>query len=95
MLRDQIIPPAPVHDYRADAPVDPRKRPILIVLHQESSSPGRLGLILQSRGFALDIRRPRFGDPLPETLEQHDGAVIFGGPQSANDPDDFIKVETG
>ena len=31
--------------------------------------------------------------PLPETLENHAGAVIFGGPQSANDKDDFIRRE--
>ena len=42
----------------------------------------------------LDIRRPRFGDPLPETLADHAGAVIFGGPMSANDGDDYIRVET-
>ncbi len=45
-------------------------------------------------GHALDVRKPRFGDPLPETLAEHDGAVIFGGPMSANDKDDFIKIET-
>ena len=38
---------------------------ILIVLHQEHSSPGKLGQMLQAKGFALDIRKPRFGDPLP------------------------------
>ena len=27
-------------------------------------------------------------------MAEHAGAVIFGGPQSANDPDDFIKAET-
>ena len=26
-------------------------------------------------------------------MAEHAGAVIFGGPQSANDPDDFIKAE--
>jgi GMP synthase (glutamine-hydrolysing) len=66
---------------------------ILIVLHQEHSSPGRVGQALESRGFDLDIRRPRFGDPLPDTMAEHAGAVIFGGPMSANDPDDFIKRE--
>jgi GMP synthase (glutamine-hydrolysing) len=71
----------------------PRK-PVLIVLHQEHSTPGRVGLRLAARGYPLDIRRPRFGDPLPETLEAHSGAVIFGGPMSANDGDDFIHVET-
>lgn len=69
------------------------KLPVLIVLHQESSIPGRVGDLLISRGYDLDIRRPRFGDPLPESLEGHSGAVIFGGPMSVNDPDDFIKQE--
>jgi GMP synthase (glutamine-hydrolysing) len=67
---------------------------ILIVLHQELSSPGKLGQMLRAKGFQLDIRKPRFGDPLPETMDGHAGAVIFGGPMSANDPDDFVKQET-
>ncbi|HKY85354.1 MAG TPA: glutamine amidotransferase [Pseudorhodoplanes sp.] len=67
--------------------------PVLIVLHQEHSTPGRVGNLLRKRGFSLDIRRPRFGDPLPDTMAEHAGAVIFGGPQSANDKDDFIKQE--
>ncbi|WP_112661785.1 glutamine amidotransferase [Microvirga flavescens] len=69
------------------------KAPVLMVLHQEHSTPGRVGRLLQERGHALDIRRPRFGDALPETLAAHAGAVVFGGPMSANDPDDFIKTE--
>ena len=68
-------------------------RPVLIVLHQELSTPGRVGHYLAMRGFPLDIRRPRFGDPLPETLAEHAGAVIFGGPQSANDTDEFVRRE--
>jgi len=67
--------------------------PVLIVLHQETSQPGRVGNLLRKRGVPLDIRRPVLGDPLPDTLAQHSGAVIFGGPQSANDEFDFIKRE--
>ncbi len=66
---------------------------ILVVLHQENSTPGRVGLILQEMGYALDIRRPPLGHALPETLEDHVGAVIFGGPMSANDPYDYVKRE--
>ena len=69
-------------------------KPVLIVLHQEHSSPGRVGQALLRLGYALDIRRPRFGDPLPETMQWHSGAAIFGGPQSANDNEDFIKRES-
>src|SRR3979409_2721533 len=67
--------------------------PFLIVLHQETSTPGRVGNALRALGHRLDIRRPRFGDPLPETLDGHAGAVIFGGPMSANDGDDFVRQE--
>ncbi len=66
---------------------------ILVVLHQETSSPGRVGEALIRRGYALDIRRPALGDSLPATLADHAGAVIFGGPMSANDPHDYIKTE--
>ena len=69
-------------------------KPVLIIVHQEHSSPGRVGQVLAKLGYPLDIRRPRFGDPLPQTMQEHTAAVIFGGPQSANDTDDFIKAET-
>jgi GMP synthase (glutamine-hydrolysing) len=67
--------------------------PILVVLHQELSSPGRVGQMLIEKGFPLDIRRPVLGDALPQTLSAHAGAVIFGGPMSANDPDPFVRQE--
>jgi GMP synthase (glutamine-hydrolysing) len=70
------------------------KRPVLIVLHQEQSTPGRVGLRLAAQGLPLDIRRPRFGDPLPGSLNGHAGAIVFGGPMSINDPDDYLKRET-
>jgi len=69
------------------------QKPVLIILHQEHSSPGRVGQMLAKLGYPLDVRRPRFDDPLPETMDEHAGAVIFGGPQSANDNEDFVKRE--
>src|SRR5687767_120302 len=72
----------------------PARPKILIILHQEASSPGKLGQMLTAKGYQLDIRRPRFDDQLPATMDEHAGAVIFGGPMSANDPDDFIRTET-
>lgn len=68
-------------------------RPILIVLHQEHSTPGRVGQALRARGFTLDIRRPALGDPLPETMAGHRAAIVFGGPMSANDDLDYIRTE--
>ncbi|MFK7791958.1 MAG: glutamine amidotransferase [Devosiaceae bacterium] len=68
--------------------------PILIVLHQETSTPGRVGRKLRERGYDLDIRRPPLGCALPETLELHSGAVIFGGPMSAYDDAPHLITET-
>jgi GMP synthase (glutamine-hydrolysing) len=67
---------------------------IIIVLHQERSQAGRVGQKLVQRGFELDIRRPALGDKLPENMDDHAGAVVFGGPGSANDPEDWVAYET-
>ena len=62
---------------------EPRK--VLLVLHQEMSDPGRVGQALSALGYDLDARRPMCGDALPECMDEHAGAVVFGGPMSAND----------
>lgn len=67
---------------------------VLIILHQEHSTPGRVGQALVARGYSLDIRRPRFGDALPATMDDHAAAAIFGGPMSANDTDAYLRRET-
>jgi GMP synthase (glutamine-hydrolysing) len=67
--------------------------PILVVLHQENSTTGRVGRLLRERGHVLDARFPRYGDALPPSLSEHAGAIYFGGPMSANDNDDFVRRE--
>src|ERR1700753_1695474 len=89
----EAVLPFPGRSGAAPATDAEPQRPVLVVLHQESSTPGRVGNALRALGHSLDIRRPRFGDPLPETLDDHAGAVICGGPMSANDPDDFVRRE--
>ena len=76
-----------------DRQPSPDRRPVLIVLHQEHSTAGRIGRLLRGGGVPLDIRWPRYGDPLPDTMADHAGAIVFGGPMSANDPDDYIRRE--
>ena len=66
---------------------------VLVILHQERSTPGRVGRLLAARGYQLDVRRPCLGDSLPATLCDHAGVVICGGPMSANDEHDFIRRE--
>lgn len=69
------------------------KPTILVILHQENSTPGRVGRWLEQNGFRLDIRRPRFGDTLPVHMDGHAGAIVFGGPMSANDKEAYIRRE--
>ena len=66
---------------------------VLIVMHQAHSTPGRVGCYLSALGASLDIRRPSLDEPLPETLEDHDGVVVFGGPMCANDDCEWIARE--
>jgi GMP synthase (glutamine-hydrolysing) len=70
-----------------------RRPPVLIVLHQEHSTPGRVGAFLKAMGARLDIRRPSLDEPLPSKLVGHDGVVVFGGPMGANDSLDWVKRE--
>ncbi|MDX1430864.1 MAG: glutamine amidotransferase [Gammaproteobacteria bacterium] len=60
-------------------------RQVLIVVHQEHSTPGRVGELLSERGYRLERRCPCLGEPLPSDLSDYAAAVVFGGPQSAND----------
>ena len=78
---------------RKSPPLPNREKPVLMIVHQETSKPGRIGHWLCEAGYQLDIRRPRFGDPLPDCMDGHAGAVLFGGPMSANDSDDFVRRE--
>ncbi|HSM82320.1 MAG TPA: glutamine amidotransferase [Nodosilinea sp.] len=68
--------------------------PVLVVVHQPTSNPGRVGEVLRALGFTLDLRCPALAQPLPTSLDRHSAVVVFGGPMSANDDHiDFIRRE--
>ena len=73
--------------------IAPALNKLLVVLHQEQSTCGRIGYLLKRQGYELDVRRPRFGDDLPATMDEHAGAIFFGGPMSANDADGYVRRE--
>lgn len=85
------LPAADLHDTWSSEMEAPRR--ILILAHDRGLPTGRIGQWLRQRDYELDIRCPRFGDSLPETLDGHAGAVILGGAMSVNDPDDYIRRE--
>ncbi|MEM7619539.1 MAG: gamma-glutamyl-gamma-aminobutyrate hydrolase family protein [Pseudomonadota bacterium] len=70
-----------------------KNKPVLIIFHQENSEAGAVGQWFKNNGYSLDIKRPRFGDLLPASLENHSGVVVFGGPMSANDNEEYVHQE--
>ena len=76
-----------------------RRDKVLIVLHQDHSTPGRIGAMLAERGFALDIRReidwlavplsedkPLLGVCLgAQMLARHLGAAVFTYPDKRSE----------
>ncbi|MEE2611865.1 MAG: hypothetical protein VYB24_06760 [Pseudomonadota bacterium] len=63
-------------------------RQVLIVVHQAHSTSGKIGELLEHRGFTLDRRCPSVGDTLPVDLSPYAAVIVFGGPQSTNDDND-------
>jgi len=79
----------------AEKPKKIAPKRIAIVVHQEHSCPGRVGTLLEKRGYTLHRLCPNRGCTLPEDMSDYAGVVIFGGPMSANDCGslDGIKCE--
>ncbi len=67
--------------------------PVLMISHIRGSDPGHVGQWLASHGYSFETRYPRYGEPLPETLENYAGVVVFGGPMSATDSEDYLARE--
>lgn len=59
-------------------------RPVALVVHHGRSRPGRVATVLARRNHRLKRCCPALGQPLPDPATLA-GAVVFGGPMSAND----------
>lgn len=68
-------------------------KPILTIIHKETTVPGLVGSKLSELGYRLDIRAPIFGDSLPDNLDNYAAALVFGGPQSMNDDEPYLHKE--
>lgn len=66
---------------------------MLMVVQRRPGATGRLGERLQARGHTLDLRCPVAGESLPRSLDGYAGAVVFGGPMSANDDLPGIRAQ--
>jgi GMP synthase-like glutamine amidotransferase len=66
---------------------------IIVLQHSDHCKPGRVGLTLRDHAFRLEIIRPDKGEPIPADLDDVDGVVSLGGPQSAYDSTKWIQQE--
>ena len=65
----------------------------LFILHQKSSEAGSIASKLKKRGFIFEIVRPSLGEDLQTNLKKYSAIVVFGGPMSVNDKDDYMQKE--
>jgi GMP synthase (glutamine-hydrolysing) len=77
VFRPQASRPSPVESVRGAGTV-------LAIVHQAHSTTGRVGELLEARGYRLDRRCPNLEHPLPERVEGYAATIVFGGPMSAN-----------
>ncbi len=66
---------------------------ILVIEHSDSAGIGRLAEILSSYAHRTRVVRLHQDDALPSDLDDIDGVVSCGGPQSANDADPRLAAE--
>lgn len=58
---------------------------LLLVMQAQDASAGRCGRKLRESGYQLEFCYPQSGESLPTGMDGYAGAVVFGGPMSAND----------
>ncbi|MGH6948971.1 MAG: glutamine amidotransferase-related protein [Kiloniellales bacterium] len=68
---------------------------VVLVNHPLSKRDDRAAALLAARGYRLDWRCPGDGDALPDPKDDAGAAVVYGGPESANDGDSkpYIRAE--
>ncbi len=73
---------------------------VLLIDHPAGKRDDRASQALAARGYALDWRCPGNGDSLPEPgperALEYCAAIVYGGPESANDVESkaYIRQET-
>lgn len=66
---------------------------IVVLQHGASSNAGRLGATLRDYGHRLRLLSLHQGDPVPVDLDDVDGVLSTGGPQSALGSDSWLQPE--
>lgn len=65
---------------------------VLMIVHQATSTTGRVGRLLRERGYEEEYCCPCAGAQLPASSRGYAGVVVFGGPMSANDDIEYPGI---
>jgi len=57
----------------------------VVIQHLDIEPPALIGEVLREAGHRLQTVRTDLGQPMPDRVSAYAGAIIMGGPQSAND----------
>ena len=66
---------------------------VIRIVHDDFSGGDRASAVLAQWGFELETVCPRDGDRLPPVDDGFAGAIMYGGVESANSTDDYIRKE--
>jgi len=70
------------------------KKKVLLIDHPVGKRDDRASRMLAERGYVLDWRCPGRGDDLPSAEDrQHCAAIVYGGPECANDDTPYLRRE--
>lgn len=61
----------------------------LVIQHEDACSPGLFADWLEAEGVGLDVVNGHRGDPIPASLDDHDGLIVLGGERGAYDDADW------
>ena len=65
---------------------------IVVVEHIATGHAGLFARFAAARGWVLDVRRMHAGDALPDSMADHAGLCVLGGPMSANDDVPYLRA---
>ena len=67
--------------------------PVILMIYHGSQRADRVSRLLQQLGYELKWLNPASGDALPENLDAYFAVVVYGGVQSVNDDQPFVRAE--
>ena len=71
------------------------EKTVCAIQHVACETPGLIGEVLEAQGITVQCIRPFQKQPVPRSLDRHDGLVVMGGPMGVYEQGQypFLKDE--